>query len=83
MKYTVVMNKTAVNQLAHIWNRATDQQAVADASNRIESALANDAHTKGNPRGIFRTYRDDPLEYLFHVDPGDCMVRIMQVRRMN
>jgi hypothetical protein len=43
--------------------------------------LRNDAHTKGNPLGIFRRYRDDPLEYLFHVDPGDCMVRIIQVRR--
>lgn len=81
MKYTVVMRKTALNQLASIWIRAADQQAVADASNRIERELANDAHTKGTPGGIFHTYRDDPLEYLFQVDPGDCMVRVFRVRR--
>ena len=81
MKYTVVLKKTALDQLASIWNRATDRQAVADASNRIERELANDAHVKGIPGGIFRTYRDDPLEYLFQVDPGDCMVRIFRVRR--
>jgi hypothetical protein len=81
MKYTVIMEKPAVNQLARIWYRAADQQEVADASNRIERELANDAHTKGKPRGPLRTYRDDPLEYLFHVDPGDCMVRIFGVRR--
>ncbi|HEY7329024.1 MAG TPA: hypothetical protein VH592_15380 [Gemmataceae bacterium] len=81
MKYTVVMEKMAENQLARIWNRAGDQQEVADASNRIERELGNDAHTKGNPFGIFRTYRDDPLEYLFHVDPGDCMVRVFGIRR--
>jgi len=81
MRYTVVMENPAQNQLARIWNGAADQQEVADASNRIERELANDAYTKGNPLGIFRRYRDDPLEYLFHVDPGDCMVRIIQVRR--
>jgi hypothetical protein len=82
MKYTVGMSQMALNQLARIWNRATDQQAVADASNRIERELANDAHTKGNSHGVLRTYRDDPLEYLFQVDPGDCMVRVFRVRRI-
>ncbi len=81
MRYTVVMETPAQNQLARIWYGAADQQEVADASNRIERELRNDAHTKGNSLGIFRRYRDDPLEYLFHVDPGDCMVRIFQVRR--
>jgi hypothetical protein len=77
------MENPAENQLARIWIRAVDQQAVTDASNRIESELVNDAQVKGKPLGIFRTYRDDPLEYLYHVDPGDCMVRIIQVRRTN
>ena len=81
MRYTVIMEKPAENQLVHIWYQAGDQQEVADASNRIERELVNDAHVKGSPLGPFRTYRDDPLEYLFHVDPGDCMVRIIWVRR--
>lgn len=83
MRYTVVMDKLAENQLARIWIAAVDPQEVTDASNRIESELQNDAHGKGTPLGVLRTFRDDPLEYLFHVDPGDCMVRILQVRRTN
>jgi hypothetical protein len=81
MRFTVVMETPAKNQLARIWVRATDKQAVTDASNRIDRELANDAHRKGIPLGIFRRYADDPLEVLYHVDPGDCMVRIIPVRR--
>jgi hypothetical protein len=81
MKYTVVSEKVAEAQLARIWVHATDKQAVTDASNRIEDELKNDAHRKGNPLGVFRTYADDPPAVLFHVDPGNRMVRIIQVRR--
>ena len=81
MKYTVIMEKPAQNQLASIWTQAAVRQAVTDASNLIERELVKDAHIKGMSLGPFRTYRDDPLEYLFRVDPGDCMVRIFRVRR--
>jgi hypothetical protein len=81
MRYTVVWETPAETQLIRLWMRAADQQAVADAANRIERDLARDAHAKGNPQGVFRTYCDDPLAVMFHVDPGDCMVRIFQVRR--
>ena len=81
MRYTVVLEKPAENQLARIWARAVDQQAVADASDRIDAELGNDAHAKGVPLGVFRTYADAPLAVLFHVDPGDRMVRIIQYRR--
>jgi hypothetical protein len=81
MRYTVVVEKPAENQLARIWTGAPDRQAVADAFDRIERELANDAHKKGVPLGVFRKYIDDPLAVLYHVDPGDCMVRVIQVRR--
>ena len=56
--------------------------SVADASDRIDRELANDAHLlKGVPLGVFRKYTDDPLAVLFHADPGDRMVRIIQYRR--
>jgi hypothetical protein len=83
MRYTVIWEKPAENQLSRIWMRATDKQAVTDASNRIDRELLIDAHRKGRPLGVFRTYTDDPLAVLFHVDPGDCMVRVVQVRRTN
>jgi hypothetical protein len=81
MKYTVIWLPQAENQLARIWIQATDRQNVTDATNRIDLELATDAHTKGNPLGIFHTYSDDPLAVLFHVDPSDCLVRVIQVRR--
>ena len=81
MRYTVVWEKPAEAQFLRIWMSATDRQEVSDASVRIEHDLATDPDTKGTPHGIFHTYRDDPLAVLFHIDPGDCMVRIFQVRR--
>jgi len=82
MRYTVVVEKSAENQLARLWASAADRQAVADAFDRIERELADDAQTKGTPLSIFRRYSETPLEVLYHVDPGDCMVRISQVRRI-
>jgi hypothetical protein len=81
MRYTVIAEKPAESQLMRLWMRAADQQAVTDASDRIDRGLANDADMKGVPIGIFRAYVDDPLAVLYHVDPGDCMVRIIQYRR--
>jgi hypothetical protein len=81
MRYTVVVEKPAENQLARIWAGAVDQQGVADASDRIDRELADDAHLKGVPLGVFRKYTDDPLAVLFHVRPADRIVRIIQYRR--
>ena len=81
MKYTVLWEKFAENQLMRIWTRATDQQEVADASDRIDRDLAYDADKKGIPIGIFRKYTDEPLAVLFCVDPGDCKVHVISVRR--
>jgi hypothetical protein len=82
MRYTVLVEKPAENQLTRIWARAADQQAVADASDRIDAELADDAHTKGVPLGIFRKYTDPPLSVLFYVDPGDRKVHVIQYRRI-
>ncbi len=81
MKYTVLWEKFAENQLIRIWTLATDRQEVADASNRIERDLAYDADKKGTPMGAFRKYTDEPLAVLIYVDPGDCKVHIISVRR--
>jgi hypothetical protein len=77
MRYTVVWLKNAEDQLTRIWAGAADRQSVADASDRIDKELANDAPKKGSPLGVFRTLTGDPLAVLFHADPGDCMVRVM------
>jgi len=82
MRRTVTWEPVAENQLINLWIQAPDQQDVADASNRIEQALKRDAKRKGQPLGRFRTYRDDPLAVLYLVLPDDCMVKIVQVKRV-
>ena len=47
MKFTVVSTPVADQQLAEIWLQSNDQQAVADASNRIDSLLMHDAELQG------------------------------------
>jgi hypothetical protein len=81
MRYTVVWLPPAEAALINLWLRASDQQAVADASNRLDAALANDPQTKGKPMRRFFVREDAPLAVLYHVDSGDCMVRVIAVRR--
>ena len=82
MKYTVVWLPGAEAALTNLWLRASDQQAVADASDYFDALLATDPETKGKPTGKFFVLEKAPLAILYHVDPGDCMVRILTVKRI-
>jgi hypothetical protein len=82
MIYTVVWVKSAEDRLIELWMQASDQQAVTDSSNRIDDELKVDPDRKGLPFGDFRAYYDDPLAVLYEVDPGDCMVRVLGVKRI-
>ena len=81
MTFTVVWMPRALDLLADIWIRAPDRRGVADAANRIDRTLRVDAHRKGQPLGRGRLLIDDPLAVTFTVDPGDRMVKVLQVRR--
>jgi hypothetical protein len=59
---------------------ASDQNAVREASDRIDRALAVDPDSKGSALGSYYTYRDDPLAVLYSVNPGDRMVTVVAVR---
>ncbi len=80
MKYTVVCSQVADHQLAEAWLKATDRQGVADAFNRIELSLKNDAQVKGqlHPSG-WRVITALPLAASFHVSEDDRLVRILSV----
>jgi hypothetical protein len=80
MKYTVVTAPVADDQLAEIWLKATDRQAVADAFDRIEFSLKIDAHLQGqeHPNG-WRVITVTPLAVAFRVSEGDRLVRILSV----
>ena len=84
MIYTVAWTRTAQNTLADIWNRASDRQAVTDAADEIDRELRIDADRKGRPfQGQRRLLHVPPLAVVFVVNPGDCMVTVLQVRRTN
>ena len=80
MKYTVVNAPVADQQLADIWLKAADRQSVADAFNRIESSLKNDAHLQGreHPSG-WRVMTVLPLVVAFHVSQDDRLVKVISV----
>jgi hypothetical protein len=81
MTWTVVWDADAEGQLARLWMRAPDRQAITESQDRIDRELRVDADKKGAPFGPFRILEDDPLSVLYTVDPGDCTVRVIQVRR--
>jgi hypothetical protein len=80
MRFTVVNAPIADQQLADIWLKASDRQSVADAFNRIEASLKNDAHLQGrqHPNG-WRVIMTPPLVVAFRVSEDDRLVRILSV----
>ncbi len=82
MKYTVVWSRAAETTLANLWLHAPDKQALADASDRLEMALKHDPERKGRPSGRLFARDEAPISVLYQVDPGDCMVRIVTVKRI-
>jgi plasmid stabilization system protein ParE len=80
MKYTVVTTPLALRQLAEIWLDAADRQRVAEAYNRIESALRHNAHTMGREHpGGWRVIVHPPLVATFRVSEDDRLATIMAV----
>jgi hypothetical protein len=51
MRYTVLWLPSAEAALTNLWLRASDQQAIADAANRLDRALAIDPDAKGHRLG--------------------------------
>jgi hypothetical protein len=82
MRYTVVWLPRALAALANLWMHALDQQEVADASDRLDAALAHEPDKKGKPVGKFYVREDAPLSIMYHIDPADRMVRVMTVKRV-
>jgi hypothetical protein len=80
MKFTVVSTPVADHQLAEIWLQSSDQQAVANASNEIDSLLMHDADQRGraHPNG-WRVLSVPPLVVTFKVSLDDRIAKIMSV----
>ena len=80
MKFTVILTPLADLQLAEIWLAANDRQAVADASDRINASLRNDAGQQGRLRSDGRrVILHAPLSITFEVDEADRKATIVSI----
>jgi len=81
MRFTVIWDVSALNELARIWNNARDQQAVADAADLIDQILRIRADKVGQDFGTFRMHTVAPLTVVFKVIVPDQAVRVLDVWR--
>jgi hypothetical protein len=82
MRFTVVWEDAPTNDLADLWIKALDQQALADAADSIDSVLRTSPDKVGNALGVLRRLRLDPKEVAYLVSAADCLVTIKAVRRV-
>jgi plasmid stabilization system protein ParE len=82
MRYTVIWRPSAENQLARIWLRAADRQAVQQASDRIDHLLRVSSIARGNDRPGLHELTVPPLRALFAVSPADRRVTVLRVRQV-
>jgi hypothetical protein len=80
-RYTVVWHKSALANLAHLWNESFDRRAVASAADRIDMVLRVDAAAKGtlvSPQS--RKLLIHPLAALFRVREDDRIVEVINIK---
>lgn len=77
----VAWNPLALDELAEIWLRATDRDAISYATHEIDQELGSDALLKGEDlhEGL-RVIRVAPLKVIFFVRQDDRFVEITSVR---
>jgi hypothetical protein len=79
-RYTVVWHEDAQQQLAQIWMKAADRNAVTQAAYAVDAILALDAATKGIAvEGELRELVLPPLQILIGASEPDRLVRIVNV----
>ena len=80
MKWTVVYRPAAADELAAIWLKATDRNAITVAANAIDLRLQEDPMTAGESRGEHsRILIELPLAVFFDVLEQDRIVSIWGV----
>ena len=81
-RYTVVWPQSALADLADIWLKSGDPNAVTSAAAIIDRDLAENAPQKGLElsEGL-RAYYAEPLRVLFAVRDDDRIVEVLRVKR--
>jgi hypothetical protein len=80
--FTVRWKRSASNELADLWTRgdSATRQAITEATDRIDRALARDPENQGESRqpGV-RVFFEFPLGVRFEIDAEHSIVRVLQV----
>ena len=79
MRYTVVYDPSAEDQLMDIWMQAPNRRAVRNASDDIDRRLKRSPDNVGYSVGSYRRLTIYPLAVEFVVSPLDRMVRVLKV----
>jgi hypothetical protein len=82
MTYTVVWSKSALAELAELWNSASDRRKLSDAANQIDLILKFDPYARSESREQdLRILLESPLAVLFGVSDADLLVTVRAVWR--
>jgi mRNA-degrading endonuclease RelE of RelBE toxin-antitoxin system len=80
MNYTVGWKTDAEEELADLWMRDPNRQAVNDAAKHLEELLGDDPLNVGESReGLIRIAFEKPLGVIFDVSPDDRLVTVLHV----
>jgi len=80
--YTVIWAPSAEQDLAEIWNNASDRAEVSAAANEIDAALALNPLNFGEARrGLTRVAFVKPLAVLFDVHEDQDRARVWDIWR--
>jgi hypothetical protein len=83
MKYTVVWKPAAEQELAALWNAATDRNALTAAAHQIDQILKVKPEEAGESRPAgTRILVVPPLVVRYKVELGDCLVSVAAIWRL-
>lgn len=79
MPYAVTWHPAAVQELTATWLDADDRNAISQAANAIDEALAKNPQGKGEEFYGDRLFVVAPLAVTFTINDGDRTVQVLQV----
>jgi hypothetical protein len=80
MKFTIVWQEEAEQELCTLWMEAADRQSLADAADRIDRELQRNPASFGElqPDGSYEL-KVYPIKIRYDVLPDDCRVTVLTV----
>jgi hypothetical protein len=82
MRCDVEWDEAALDELADVYNRSTDKNAITQAANQIDQQLSVDPDQKGQDFYADRLLGVGPLFVVYRVDEDAHIVRVLSVYRV-